>query len=502
MLMQVFAGAFRHNESIRTKRGVELMNKVFAAALALLLILSVFPGCQKTPDSPIVVGKDHNMMIEKAQSDNEQPLEEAAESLDLYARLGVPDTYSAQFDSKKGRLHIIADAKVSLPDSELPIIRIRPIEFTQEQAKRFANALMGSDANYVEYDYDNLTKGAYERKIELFRYGLSDWEGQGQHIFDLQYDTPQEAETAMKQLLAKAASAPDAYPAFTPSFELEKKQMWISGKKVDSNDSFLTLFSTNDNTKFSCFQIWNIREFDGRADMVYFRDSELPQDVFFDVDYAGEDSLLKTAGDAQQLAEQTIKNMGIAGFVCAYKTLTRYRTEYNEYKPAYHIAFVRQLNGVAETYTNAEYVYDGYNTNWCYEAIHFLIDDIGVLRAEYHSPCEVAETVIAGTDLLPFDQIQAIFEKMVVIVGNEVDTSPVWDDSGSMEYHITAVRLGLVSVREQNGETGLLVPAWDFLGYTRARMSSEQEWSTAGTNELMPFLTINAVDGSIIERGY
>ncbi len=478
------------------------MKKLLTVTLALLFMLSVLPGCQKTPDSPIVVGKDNNKMIEKARKDDDaQPLGDAAAVIDAYARLGAPGTYSAQFDSKKGRLHIIADAKVSLPDSELPIIRIRPTEFTQEQAKRFANALMGSDANYVEYDYDNLTKGAYERKIELFRYALSDWEGQGQHIFDLQYDTEQEAETAMKQLLAKAAFAPDAYPAFVPSFELEKKPMWISGEKVDNNNSYLTLFSTKDNATFSCFQIWNTREFDGRADMVYLRDSELPRDVFFEDDYTGEDALSTTAACALQMAEQTIQDMGITGFVCTANSITPYRNERNEYKPAHHIVFTRDIDGVTETYTNSDCTYDEYNKNWYYEEIHILIDDAGVLRVEYHSPYDMVETVIPSAELLPFEQIQAIFEKMVVIVGNDVDNGAGWD-SGSMEYHITAVRLGLVSVREQNADTGLLVPAWDFLGYSRGRLSEADNWSTAGSNELESFLAINAVDGNIIRRGY
>lgn len=109
---------------------------------------------------------------------------------------------------------------------------------------------------------------------------------------------------------------------------------------------------------------------------------------------------------------------------------------------------------------------------------------------------------MANTKLLSFDKIQDIFEKMSLIVDNEIDYNPVWDSSGGMEYHITTVRLGLVCVREKNIDTGLLVPAWDFLGYERGRMSSDTNWRTVNTNELEPYLTINAIDGNIIERGY
>lgn len=91
---------------------------------------------------------------------------------------------------------------------------------------------------------------------------------------------------------------------------------------------------------------------------------------------------------------------------------------------------------------------------------------------------------------------------MCVIVDNKVDYNDLWD-SGSMEYHVTTVRLGLVSIQEKNENTRLLVPAWDFLGYERARRTAEDEWRTTGdTSELEPYLTVNAIDGTIITRGY
>ena len=65
-------------------------------------------------------------------------------------------------------------------------------------------------------------------------------------------------------------------------------------------------------------------------------------------------------------------------------------------------------------------------------------------------------------------------------------------------YHITTVQLGLVNIAEENAETGLLVPAWTFLGYEH--IESPYENDDFGTNGLQPFLTINAIDGSLIDR--
>ncbi len=479
------------------------MKRLLLVLLAVLMALPSFTACQKTPESPIVLGNNTEQMIENAQreTDNTQMNRPEANAVDLYTRLGAPEVYSGELVSKGGRLHVFADAKVFLPENEMPIVRVKPTEFTKEQAQNYALVLMGSDANYVQYDYDNLTRGACERKMERLRYGLSDWESIGSVLFDLQYNTREEATAALAELTAKAASAPAAYPPYTPDFEWEYRQSWVDGKEVENTNTYLALFATEDQKVYSHFEIRNTRDIFGTAEMTYIRDDAIPMDMFSSAPYKGEEQLAVTAEEAQQLAEKTVTQMGIEGFACAANCLYRYRTDYNDYKPAHHLIFKRQICGVTETCTNHTAAYSQYNQPWHYETIHILIDDEGILRLEYRSPYEVIETVVTESELLPFSKIIEIFEKMAVIVGNEIDYNNMWEDSGGIEYHITSVRLGLVSMREQNGDTGLLVPAWDFLGYERGRRSAESEWSTVGENELTSFLTINAVDGNIIERG-
>ena len=191
-----------------------MMKKILLMLLAVLMVLPSLTACQKTPESPIVVGNNTEQMIENAQreTDNTQANRPEANAVDLYTRLGAPEVYSGELVSKGGRLHVFADAKVFLPENEMPIVRVKPTEFTKEQAQNYALVLMGSDANYVQYDYDNMTRGAYERKMERLRCGLSDWESIGSVLFDLQYNTREEATAALEELTAKAASAPAAYP--------------------------------------------------------------------------------------------------------------------------------------------------------------------------------------------------------------------------------------------------------------------------------------------------
>lgn len=478
------------------------MKKVITAALALLLILSMLSGCYKTPDSPIVVGKNSEQMLEAAQKPAAEQKNEGSESVNLYDRLNAPHDYKVELTSKKDKLSVYADAQILLPSSELPVVRVRPVEFTLEQVKRFAEVLMGSDAKFVEFNEDKQTKAAYERKIENLRAGIENWEEIGQYVFDMQYYSKEEAERALSELLIKVADAPDSLPAITPNFVWSKPHISTQNGEIEHNNTCLTLWSMPDDATYSLLNVDNSRELIGSADLKYIRDSAIPMDElnYETADIASIISIPKE--DAYALAEQTIESMRLDNFTCSAEQGIFYRGAIDEKLPAYLFMFTRQIDNVSETYTSAGETTDSYNTPWYYEKVYILTDEKGVLRVEYHNPNDIVETVMAETELLPFDQIQSIFEKMVVIVNNEVDDNPMWEASGKMEYHITTVRLGLVSIREQDEDVGLLVPAWDFMGYAQGRMSSNQQWAKTNTNELKSFLTINAIDGSIIDRGY
>lgn len=214
------------------------MKKVFSAALALLLILSALSGCYKTPDSPIVVGKNSEQMLEAAQKSDTDQKNENAESVNLYDRLNAPSNYKVELTSKKSRLSVYTNAQILLPSFELPIIRVKPAEFTLEQVERFAEVLMGSNAKFVEFDEDQQTKAAYERQIENLRAGIENWEEIGQHVYDLQYNSKEEAERAPSELLIKAANAPDSLPAIMPNFIWSKPHITTENGEVEHNNTY------------------------------------------------------------------------------------------------------------------------------------------------------------------------------------------------------------------------------------------------------------------------
>lgn len=70
--------------------------------IIILIFLLVCTGCQKTPEEPIVVGKDQQQMIEKAQGETVYTTDAPA-GVDWAARLGAPKKYEAMLTSAGGK---------------------------------------------------------------------------------------------------------------------------------------------------------------------------------------------------------------------------------------------------------------------------------------------------------------------------------------------------------------------------------------------------------------
>lgn len=473
------------------------MKKLLCAVFAAFMLAGALAGCQNTPENPAVVGRNVEKMLETAQREGDAAEEASA---DLYARLGAPARYAAEVKSKGGRITVFADAEVLLPQAELPIVRVRPATFSLEQAEHFADALFGSGAHYVEYDDRYLPLAVYERQLEKLREGIADWENVGQYEFDLQYYTKQEAEKALQELLVEMANAPESLPYHAPDYVWSKPHVYTEEGEVETDSTYLVLWAMPDDAIFSRFDVSNDLYLSTTARMEYVRDFAVPIGGLIPNATDISDKLTISEEEAFALAEKTVEAMGVEGFTCSARQQTFSHSVRTDPPAFYQFMYTRRFGGVTETYTNAEQNNAGYNAAWYYERIYVLVDDGGVLYVRYNSPYDIVETVMEQTELLPFATIQSIFEKMAVIVGNEVDGNPTWE-GGELEYHVTSVRLGLVNIREPNSDTGLIVPAWDFMGYSRGRMRPDQPWGVAASNGYGSFLTVNAIDGSIIERG-
>ena len=126
-----------------------------------------------------------------------------------------------------------------------------------------------------------------------------------------------------------------------------------------------------------------------------------------------------------------------------------------------------------------------YAPDWDYECVIAAVSPDGVLLSlNWRGSAKVTETVAKTTTLLSYEEISDFFRQQM--------NRCLYGEGAEMT--VTAVKLGLFRIREQNSmETGLLVPAWVFTG----RLTT----SDGGQKEYNPLLVVNAIDGSIIDAG-
>lgn len=137
-----------------------------------------------------------------------------------------------------------------------------------------------------------------------------------------------------------------------------------------------------------------------------------------------------------------------------------------------------------------------FGSAWVYERLVFLVNDRGIVYAEWDSPLEIGDIKVDSCKLLPFHEIQPIFEKMMRVIWQYQS-----QDYQNLTCNITEARLELMRVFEQgSAENGLLIPVWNFYG-TRQRTFTNGE-----TDETIPgvMLSVNAVSGAVIDsaKGY
>ena len=469
---------------------------IFIILLALLLLLC---ACQSTPENPIVVGKDQSAMIEKAQ---EKPGYTTGETVDWRERLAVPERYSVKLKSNGGRLTVDVDAEVIVPDAELPIAHVSPRRFSDDDAQRFVKALLGDDPQCISREGDNRTKAMYERMIVERNYALDNWDDYGCIVWDM-YDTREEMQEALQELIDRAADAPDTLETFAPVFEWEP-MLWstAAGQKDlgDENMGFLTLNA--DGTR----SLLDITNGGGgtRSGIVYHRDIDGIADQLETIEGRWQNELTITEDEAKSVAEAKLKEMGLDHLACAFSKFVRcYRMDGIRvgapYEPGWLLVFTPSLNGIPLTYSHRLGVENNeYTRYWQYERCLILVDEKGVSILNYQDACTADEVKTETATLLPFSDITAIFEKMVSIVDNNADAFDF-----DQTYRITSIRLGWVTVPEQNGEGGLTVPCWDFMGDIWAEEEFPESWKQTGMMQdgSLSYLTINAIDGSIIQRG-
>lgn len=522
-----------------------------ALIIAALVMVILCMGCQATPEKPVIVQKDLEQMIEKGTLGSETPSPEPdaskAPEMDnaaLCAHYGVPERF--QKTITEGNLTINCDVAIELPDTlKLPMARVEAGRFSQEQVYALFNALCADTPMYVwpeiqdkaYYEQEildcqaNMAKETDKETIKFFKKMLKDLQEQYEKapesieltpcdgtMIGHEFEIKENGVLAGTTMLLSATSDPHAREDSTT--------IYVQNDADYTEANTFSWVDEEGNTQVVAPRSGSWFEFQRRgydtSRTKYCQNGTKLADVTA-LSLSGgkaKNCLLGTTPkQARDIVEGLQKKVGIDDMmidtVCLYSSKSDMPPEfiahlkeegrYVEEKPethAYAFRLLRNLNGVKteSTQGSSETSTDGmsFGAEWYYEELTITVDDQGIANVYWMGPLEVKETITDDTAILPFSDIEEIFEKMMVI-----NSSIYVDPERKEQIDITHVCLSLQRVMEQDSyTTGLLVPVWNFYG-------SITSWSDDGEKRttdmgLTPFVSINAIDGSVIDtqKGY
>lgn len=459
--------------------------RVLSAALAVTLLSGC--GAAQT-NTPAETSVNQAMLLEKSA----QPQESA---------YTFPEKFTGDWTGQEGKLTIHADAQVVAElGTALPTATVEPREFTQEDVDNLLKVFLKGEPLY---GYTQ-TKQECQDSID---YANSDkWHGDP----DAPEQTPEELEERRQGIIAyyteKMKTAPEEKPVIHGFYDSDEPNE-VSGT------------ATVDGIKW-CVSIWNnLGDFFTNASIIRedykYRDYDIPlPEASKEEAVAQGNALMQELGfdnfvlvDAQQWSPQLPKDNGV------------WRLYYAPSVNGFPVSGARQDTTQTHdgtVYQDCQYWYYAASeetnpdtVSWKLESIYLDVGKDGILSFNWTAPSTQPVVRQAESTLLPFEEIASIANTMLpeVIVGpkgtplTQLDQYNGFDTR--MDVDITKVSLSLMRIRDKGSLQGTIVPVWDFWG-TSDWYDAEPNaygYHEKGMNyEFQPMLTLNAVDGTVVDR--
>lgn len=486
------------------------MKKIIAILLITVMAFGV-AACQKTPESPIVIGKDYETMIEQAMTSDESTAEKA-----LKDAVQAPDNFVFNYSSDS--LSISSNVQLNLPEVlNVPIFQAEPRDFTLEQALTLVDKLM-IDAQELIQNRNALTKAELESLIIQLkqRKTLPEYSSEEdqdtiesaiKYYTELMPDAPETGENIPETVADGTMKLVDngkySYYelACMDSATLDRQFSVVSYDVLPSSLDYDDALGTTSKMRFIKDAEW---QYEGQDELTITQGSLSDHTT---------EKLLVGLEDAKMLCERFFSAVEMEDFY-EISEITLIKKTDDQY--AVKLYYRQVVDGVPTFACTRDYygTQDLYARPWGYEFVSFIVSENGIDAIKWIEPVQVVETVTPDAQLLTLEQVTPIFEKMLITRLEprlEIYTDPI-----ELDCDVSSVALELVRIKEHNviGKEGLLVPAWVFYGhltqrtmYTSGTVYTYDMIGNVDSSVLGPpavIMAINAIDGSVIdlEMGY
>lgn len=511
--------------------------------LALGMVMTItLSACQSSPDSSIVKNKDLDNMIEEAQN-----TENGSSNVE---DIGNYDTYQTTIQDESLHVSVNVDAKVDIPEtSQMSVLRIRQKKIDQELLDKVKEELVKGKTLYDGSIMDVMTRSTLEEAIKSLKMEMKEIEA-GAYGLDEEsiQDRKEEYQRHIDEMQEEYESAPSELPwenyptdgmihSVAELFERDTQNTFYEWEKElnpngevfygvsDGKDgNYTSLYVQNNEDYGNCLRYYSSRigysngvksvsvgdgcDYGRWNPKAGISDGDLIIGIT-DEDQLKERTELATTISQEQAiaqADELMEHLGLTdfrysegGLYCEIPSEEMDEDGYIEYRKVYILRYLRNIDGAFVSNDDGRKMTDGWDGDdyvkrvWSGEYVEILVDDDGITGFSYNTPIETEETVVEQSSMKSFDEIKDIFEQMV-IVANTKAAYTEGDSSVSVDVDRVVLRYTRIS-EEDSFDTGLLVPVWDFMGtisYTTGEVKDVKSDTCV--------LTVNAIDGSVIDR--
>ena len=494
------------------------MKKIITLICAITLILS---GCQASPDAEIVKQKaDVKMQIEKNSTSESKPFL-------------APQKWVEKYEEEQGKLTIDINAVITMPKGYPIAVSAEPMMFSQSFADLYLDYFIGDKIIYKKDD--RRTKKEIEEQIIEQELALEESKKNTKHD---QYN-----EESYRIFINKLKEDWKTAPVSLKKEEVERRFVQqdppsymiadILREPGQTDEEYEEELERNEEYKRNIREQYNknITAINGYVDLgdksqigINLTNNKMNNNTiacYSDLGiYNGISETRKSLGEvkprgvkitldeAEHIANDFLNIMGIEDMRLRFAQVGVLNEDgvMEGLNECYMLNYTKSYNDYYETYEiTCGMRSDGFQHFRSYERMVICINDKGILEFCWTNPISFKEIIKENLELIEFTEIKNIFKQ-------HIKNLYVWNNDVGIKNRtivIDRITLGLMRVSQpNNSKEYLLIPVWDFFGreiyqYNENAMT---EYVLDDNNQIIEekplksFLTINAIDGTIIDR--
>jgi hypothetical protein len=474
------------------------MKKIYAL---LIIMIILFTACQPTPEELIVQSKEGDLVQQVVNANSEENAEELHEDKEIIQEQieAINEYLNMEFQPSE-RVKVIVDANVQLPVFEkIPMVRVVPENLTKEHMETLIKEVCEGQTVYYEPE------------------GRSMWSKQELDEMILSYMQMAKNPDLSENTIGYINDRIDFFNEIYGSSVQKGEEKIYDGvlTETTNNRYYSHITSLKCYLDKNCAARINLcQSYNKTSNQLTFRnhDDGVPYNGSIPYDGTDAPNIDMTYEEAKNIAENLVSvldgentNMKLQSSAITYIDGGFTTKTYETSSHAYVFSFARQYNGLKVK--TVGYLSGGpenirYGEQVLPEVLTISMDDDGIIFFGWQRHTKYKETLTEDVPLLDFDTVQKTFEEYM---GFKFAWEPAFDNvpkdaTSTITIHTVELNL-MMTLEKDNLDNYIMIPVWDFVGdqeYNDEIITQEGEPLRGQKN--VAILTINAIDGTVIDR--